>query len=224
MPASNGESSKEQIYTELRHAIIMGHVKPGERLNVDELAGRYGISITPVRDALQALCENGLLTQKPRSGFFVPEITLKELRDLLEMREILELSAVARAAERITEHELAELDAVHAGYTGDDERAAERYIQENRRLHYLIGLASGNEKLAEAIGHLHDQLLRYFVFINTGEEMAAMHDRLLAALRAHDAALARQVILQEMRDTQRITLEHAIQQEGDSWQLKKTAR
>ena len=222
---SSTESSKDQIYTQLRHAVIMGDIKPGERVNIEELADRFGTSITPVRDALQSLCEDGLLTNRPRSGFFVPEFTLKELHDLLEMREILELAAIVRAVPRITEEELAELDAVHAaGVSGDDEISAERYILENRQLHYLLGRASGNENLAESIRLLHDQLLRFFVFVNTGEEMVALHRRLLEAVRTRDVETARQALLDEMRGTQRITMEHAIQQEGNTWQLKKTAR
>jgi DNA-binding GntR family transcriptional regulator len=83
-------TSKNQIYTTLRSEIILGHRKPGERLAVDDLKTRFGTSVTPVRDALQMLNQEGLITIKPRSGYFITQITLKALRDMLELREILE--------------------------------------------------------------------------------------------------------------------------------------
>jgi len=97
-----GGTSKLKIYKELRRSIIVGRRNPGERLSVEDLAARYGTSVTPVRDALQMLSQEGLVTIKPRSGYFVTRITLKQLRDLLELRGILEVAAVERAAARIT--------------------------------------------------------------------------------------------------------------------------
>ena len=76
----------------------MGHRRPGERLNLDELVKTYNSSITPLRDALQMLSQEGLIAIKPRSGYFVRSITLRELHELFEVREILELAAVERAA------------------------------------------------------------------------------------------------------------------------------
>ena len=72
-------------------------------------------------------------------------------------------AAVELAATRITEQEIEELEQVHTGYVGDDYEACVRYISENRTFHYKIALASGNEALAEIIGHLHDRLMRFFV-------------------------------------------------------------
>ena len=217
------DTATNRIYKELRRGVIVGHFKPGERLSIEGLAKRFGTSITPVRDALQMLSQEGLITNKPRSGFFIPYVTLKELRDMLELREILEVAAVERAVSRITKEELDALDQVHAGYNGDDEASYERYITENRRLHYLIAKASRNERLADMVGHLLDQLLCFVVTVHTGQEMEKRHKRLIKALRSRDMETARQVILDEVRETQEITLEHAIQQEGANWRLKQLA-
>jgi len=83
-----------RIYREIRHSVIIGHRKPGERLDVEELAHRFDTSVTPVRDALHMLNQEGLVTIKPRSGYYVTRITLKGLRDMLDMRRILELAAI----------------------------------------------------------------------------------------------------------------------------------
>ena len=95
------DKPRDRIYSELRHAIMMGHRLPGERLSVEELAAAYGASITPIRDALHRLSETGLVTIKPRSGYYVASITLKQLRDMLELYEILELASVERAVLRV---------------------------------------------------------------------------------------------------------------------------
>lgn len=213
------DTTKRRIYRELRRLIIMGHRKPGERISIEELAQSYGISITPVRDALQMLSQEGLITIRPRSGYFVTRLTLKQLRDLLELREILEVASVERAAERITAEQIACLERVHAGYTGDDDESYERYTDENRAFHTLIAEASGNRELAELLGHVHDRLARFMVIRHAGATMHLTHARIVEALRAHDPQAARQAMLDEIVETREAILERVIREEGASWQL-----
>ena len=212
-------TSRKRIYTELRRSIIMGHRLPGERLDIEKLADYYGTSVTPIRDALQMLSEAGLVTIKPRSGYFVTRITLKQLRDLLELREIIELASVERAAVYITAEQLAALEHVHRGYTGDDDESYDRYTEENRRFHCLIAEASGNMELAETLGRLHDRLARLMVICRAGQAMEFTHARIVEALRAHDVEVARQALLSELQATRATILEHLIQEEGEAWHL-----
>lgn len=217
--ATPDRTSRNRIYTELRRSIIMGHRPPGERLDVEKLAEGFGTSVTPIRDALQMLSEAGLVTIKPRSGYFVTRITLKQLRDLLELREILELASVERAAVSITDEQLAVLDHVHRGYTGDDDESYDRYTEENRRFHCLIAEASGNMELAEVLGRLHDRLARLMVICHAGKSMEITHARIVGALRAHDVEAARPAVLSELTATRVTILEYLIQEEGEAWQL-----
>ena len=159
--SKQGNTSKTMIYEELRRSIIVGHREPGERLDLEALTNSYGTSVTPVRDALQMLSQEGLVTIKPRSGYFVTNITLKQLRDMLELREILEVASIERAVVRITEEQLEQLEHIHAGYTGDDDESYDRYMDENRRFHHLIAQASDNQELADMLGRLHDRLVRF---------------------------------------------------------------
>jgi DNA-binding GntR family transcriptional regulator len=212
-------TSKNLIYRELRRSIILGHRTPGERLDLEALTKSYGTSVTPVRDALQMLSQEGLVTIKPRSGYFVTRITLKQLRDMLELREILEVASVERAAARITDEQLEQLEHVHAGYTADDDEANDRYASENRRFHYLIAQASGNQELTEMLGRLHDRLARFIVLARGGETMELRHMRLIEALRTRDVAVARQAMLDEVHETREYIVERVIQEEGDSWRL-----
>jgi DNA-binding GntR family transcriptional regulator len=195
-------TSKTRIYRQVRRWIIMGRLKPGERLDVDSLALNFETSVTPVRDALQMLSHEGLVTVRPRSGYFVTRITFKQLRDMLDLRKVLEVAAVERAAQRITPEQISELRSVHAGYTGDDDESYDRYTDENRRFHWLIAQASGNQELAEMIGHLHDRLARFMVLRHAGKSQELTHARVIDALQAGDAETARQAMLDDI-DTSR---------------------
>ncbi len=213
------ETTKSAIYVELRRAIIMGHVHPGERFNVEAIAQRNNISVTPVRDALQMLSQDGLVTVKPRSGYFVAKTTLKQLRDLLDLRHIIEVAAAERAAERITPTEAAELRAVHAGYTGDDDISYDRYTEENRRFHYLLAKASGNAELVQLMGRLHDRLARFMVMRHGGRNQVETHNRLVDALEAHDPVRTREAILDDIERSHDSILDKVLQEEADTWHV-----
>lgn len=218
-PVSDDATLRHRIYKQLRRAIIMGRRTPGERLNVEELCKTYETGISPVRDALQMLGQEGLVTIKPRSGYFVTNVTLKELRDMLEVREILEVAVVERAAPRITEAELAALASVHAGYTGDDDESYDRYTDENRNFHRILAQASGNAELADMLGRLHDKLARFMVMRHAGGTQHETHASIVAALRARDVVAARQAMIDEVTGSRQAILDRVVQGEGASWQI-----
>jgi GntR family transcriptional regulator, rspAB operon transcriptional repressor len=219
MPLETVSPTRNQIHATLRGEIILGHRKPGERLVIDALKARFGTSVTPVRDALQMLNQEGLVTIKPRSGYFVTRVTLKELRDMLEMREILEVAAVERAAAAITDDQLSALKNVHAGYVGDDDPAYTRYTDENRRFHYLLARASGNHELALALRTLHDRLARFMVMRHAGQRLEEIHNRLIERLEAHDVGGARKAIIEEVRESRMAIMDRIMQEEAASWHV-----
>jgi GntR family transcriptional regulator, rspAB operon transcriptional repressor len=217
MPETN---IKNRIYTEIRRSIIMGHRKPGERLNIEELANHYSTSITPIRDTLQRLSQEGLITVKPRSGYFITQITVKELRDMFELRNILELAALERTLVHITDDQLARLRNIHRGYTGDDDESYDRYTEENRRFHYLLAEASGNQELAHSLGRLLDRLARFMVIRHAGKTLAETHERILDGLQNRDMAASRTALLDDIENTFEISLERIIQTEGSAWHVE----
>jgi DNA-binding GntR family transcriptional regulator len=213
------DTSKSRAYKELRRSIIMGHRKPGERLSLDELAKTYKSSITPLRDALHMLSQEGLVTIKPRSGYFICRTTLKELRELFEMREIMELAAIERAVPRITDECIVQLEHIHAGYTGDDDESYDRYTDENRHFHYLLAEATGNHELAEMLGHLHDRLARFMVLRSGGQTQIHTHAQIVEALKARDVSAARQAMLDEITESRDAILDRVIREDGASWHV-----
>jgi DNA-binding GntR family transcriptional regulator len=213
------QTTANWIYTEIRRSIVRGDARPGTRLSVDALSKQYGTSITPVREALQMLGQEGMVTSRPHSGFFVTDVSFKRLQDMLELRQLLEVAAVELAAARISEDQLAELEGVHAGYAGDDLDSNDRYTDENRRFHYLLAKGSGNEEIAETLVHLLDRLVRFLTRVRTGAEMESSHGRVIEALRDHDAARARQMLLDDLNRTRDATLDHVIRNQGQYWHL-----
>ena len=135
---------------------------------------------------------------RPRSGYFVARMTLKQLRDMLDLRKLLELAAVERAVLRATPEQIEQLRSVHAGYTGDDDKYYDRYTDENRRFHYMLGVASGNQELADVIGRLHDHLARFMVIRHAGQSQESTHTRISDAIQAHDVGAARQALLDDI--------------------------
>ena len=212
-------TAKTNIYNRLRSEIITGRKKPGERLSIEALKHAYGTSVTPVRDALQMLSQEALVTIKPRSGYYVTCVTLRDLYEMLDFREILETAAVERAVVNITEDQLKILEGIHAGYTGDDEFSYTRYTDENRQFHYIVAQSSGNQELAGQLGHLLDRMARFMVIRRAGKKLAVIHAPLIKALKEKDAKAARQAISTELRDTKIHIMERIMQEEAGSWHL-----
>ena len=213
------QTSKNIIYVELRRSIIMRHIKPGERFDVESLAKQYKTSVTPVRDALQMLSQDGLVNIKPRSGYFVSRTTLKQLRDLLDLRHIVELAAIERAIVKITPDQIAEMRAIHSGYTGDDDVSYDRYTDENRKFHYSLAKASGNYELMMLMGRLHDRLAPFMVMRHGGRTQIATHNRIIDALEQHDAEKAREALLDDIEVSHESILDKVLQEEAETWHV-----
>lgn len=213
------DAVKHDIYSKIRTDIISGRKKPGERISMDLLKQEFGTSASPVRDALQMLSQEDLVTIKPRSGYYVTRVTLKELNDMLEMREILELAAVARAAEKITPEQIRDLEHVHAGYTDDEDETYSRYTLENQRFHTLMARASGNEELARQVNRVHDRMARFMIIVRSGSYMIDIHQRLIDCLAAHDVAGARKALKKELDQAKTAIIAKIMEEESGSWQL-----
>lgn len=223
MPKKKGRASKHSIYKKIRSDIITGKKKPGERLSIDRLKEKFGTSVTPVRDALQMLNQEDLVAIKPRSGYYVALVSLKELNDMLELRKILELAAVERAAERITPEQIVRLETVHAGYTNDEDETYSRYTEENKTFHCLVAEASGNHELAKQIKHLHDRLARFTIIVRSGKYMIDIHGRLIARLKAHDVPGARKTLEKELDEGKAVIMDRIMQEEASSWHMGTAA-
>ena len=147
---------RERVYRSIKNDILSGVYHMGERLPVAELANEYGVSKTPVREALNTLQNEGLVTITPRVGYFVAHTTVKDAQDLFDLRLILERASAEVAARNITEQDLRYLENVAGAYVSGDIDSYWQYLTDNRDFHYRVALATGNRRLAESVGNLLD--------------------------------------------------------------------
>jgi DNA-binding GntR family transcriptional regulator len=149
----------------------------------------------------------------------VTRTTLKQLRDLLELRHILEIAAVERAALNVTPEQIAEFRSIHAGYTGDDDISYDRYTDENRNFHYLLAQASGNNELTQLMGRLHDRLARFMVMRHGGRHQAETHRKIIDALEAHDVDAAREALIDDIERSHDSIMDKVLREEEQTWHV-----
>jgi len=147
---------------EIENEIIAGRFPPGERLDEVSLAARYGVSRTPIREALHALAASGLLEVRPHRGTIVAEVSPERLFEMFEVMGEMEAMCARHAARRMVEAEYRELDAAHAacGVAAQNEDS-DQYYYENERFHFCIYEGSHNGFLAEQCKGLHRRLQPY---------------------------------------------------------------
>jgi DNA-binding GntR family transcriptional regulator len=152
----------DSLRDELEQDIVTGALRPGERLDEQTLATRFGVSRTPIREALAQLASAGLVELQARRGAFVASLSLREVIERFEVMAALEGACGALAARRLTDEERARLLQAHeaccreAG-SGD----ADDYYYANERFHQTLYDASRNGYLAEQTRQLHDRLKPY---------------------------------------------------------------
>ena len=183
------------IADDLEEAILDGTFETGARLDEVRLAERYGVSRTPLREALQRLAQSGLVEQVPRRGVFVRQPGPVELLQMFEVMAELEAACGRFAARRITETGLDDLNAANARCRAAvDAGDADAYYRENERFHLTIYAQSGNDFLAAETRALHRRLVPFRrIQLRLRGRMAqsmAEHEAIVAALAAGDADTA----------------------------------
>lgn len=206
-PSSNLPS---HVHAVLQEAILSGILPPGERLLVDEVAAHFGVSKIPVREALKALEVEGWVQSQPRRGTYVRPLERAHLKEIFEMRRLLEPYSAGVAAERRSEAQLRELrgllsDTAQALKAGDV--AAVSAL--NSRFHSVMAEAAGNALMSEAIARLELQLRRYFVSVDLQQrkESMAQHKAIFEAIKDKDARRAAELTLAHIDHTEAIAQE-----------------
>ena len=153
-------SLDEVVYRFLREAILLPDgLSAGERIDEQGLAGRLGVSRTPIREAIRRLEVEGLVKRAPRRGAFVVDFSSTVIDDLFSVREVLEGLAARLAATRALDAEITLLQETFRRYA-DAVRAhdIDAILQEDVRFHDLLASASRNERLLATIRMFRDQL------------------------------------------------------------------
>ncbi len=176
----------------MREAILNGTYAEGEQLRQDAIASELGVSRIPVREALRQLESEGLVTFTPHHGAVVSTFSVDEIRELFELRALLETDLIRRATPRLETEDLQQAAGILDAY---EEALAHGDVGEwgdlNWRLHSTLFAAAGRPltmRTVERLSHHADRYLRMQLALTHGESRAnAEHRAIVAACRKRDA-------------------------------------
>lgn len=199
-------SLTEKVYAQLRHEILRCKLKPGADLSEAELAARFKVSKTPVREALAALRLDGLIRTFPRRGYQVAQVTFGDINQLFDLRTIVEAGAAEMAARRITDAQLGELSRLAAiSYDPESDQTLEYFINANRAFHMAIARATENPRLEALLERLIDELERFFYLGATLRDVSTEtnkeHSEIVDVLATHDPDAARAIMVKHNNAT-----------------------
>lgn len=199
------QSLHDAVTERLREMILEGDYPPGSRLPERVLCETFGISRTPLREALKVLASEGLLEIAPNRGARVAGLTVADVDELFPVMGALEALAGELACERITETELAEIRALHY-QMALHHRRRERppYFDLNQQIHEKILDAARNSTLTAAYVNLSGRIrrARYTANISATRwaQAVAEHEEMLEALDARDGARLAEILKRHLRN------------------------
>lgn len=204
---SNSKSKKIIVYENLKKRIITHFLKPGDPLNESILSKELKTSKTPIREALQQLEKEGLVDNIPGKGAFVSRISIQDIRELFEIREILESEVIRRAATRVEPEKVEAIKKKFVSSESANMIISPGHFKSGNEVHTFIFEAFGNNRLMEIYKRLQDHIVRtrihFFNQSNLGrsEESFNEHLEILDALKAQDPVRAEEAVRNHLRNS-----------------------
>ena len=200
-----GTLMSQQVFQRLEAEILERSRPPGSRLVEDAIAAEFGVSRTPVREALRMLHRAGWLDLHPHAGAYVRRPGLEEVRDVFDLRQVLEREAGAFAARRATDADKARLrEIVERGFAAKERGDVRQLLELNDEFHEVLATAAGNEILRHFLTELAKQVRWHFAAVVAVRANASWeeHQRLIEAIEAGDEAEAAKCAAEHSRRTQ----------------------
>jgi DNA-binding GntR family transcriptional regulator len=199
------------IFEQLRKDIITCELAPGTAIYEQELAQRFGISKSPVRDALLRLQEQNLVEVRARSGYRIRPISIVDANEVYEMRQLYERACVSRAIKHASDQQI---DDLQQYLTMESYMGMRDWIALNRRFHSALAAISGNALLADVADQLNDHVDR-FTFVSLGRlrqpanfaQLNKQHAAIVAALRLRDKSTALSVLRSHIEKSRQRTMQ-----------------
>jgi DNA-binding GntR family transcriptional regulator len=197
----------EEVAELLRQRIFNRELEPGSWIDELKIAEAYGISRTPLREALKVLATEGLVTMKVRRGAYVTEVSERDLSDVYHLLSLLEADAAGVVAATATESQIGELQTLHteletAAQPGKQDR--EHFFEINERFHMRLLEIANNRWRDQMVADLRKvmKLNRHNSLLKSGriEESLNEHQALMAAISARDTPLAMQRMQEHFRN------------------------
>jgi DNA-binding GntR family transcriptional regulator len=197
------ETLASRVYQQLRREIISCRLKPGQVINESNLIQQYGVSKTPVREALKQLMQERLVRSIPGACYLVTQVTVKDIVELFEMRIILEEAISLRASRNITDQQLVELEArIGSEFRLNTDEDLIRWYDMNLEFHLYLARIARNERLADALRVTLEEVNRFLMmdkemYTQTGE-LVEHHRKIIDAMRQRDGALAARITIEDI--------------------------
>jgi DNA-binding GntR family transcriptional regulator len=214
-PERRPQTRAEWVESEIRRAILEGRLAAGERLNMTALSETLNVSPTPLREALQRLAGNGLITLSPQRGAYVSELTSTDLGDIYKLRLLLEPKAAEIAAERVTEESRERIRQAHTrlaqtyGASVSDIVAREAA---HREFHVAVVANCASPRLLEIVTELLDHSARYRVvarnLLGGRPEVVEEHAAIADAAIAGDRSLVGHLVDEHLNRTYHAAMEY----------------
>jgi len=191
VPTLQRANLREQALSAIREALITGRIVPGVVYSAAALAAELGVSNSPVREAMLALVDDGLMEVVPNRGYRPVAVSSSDLAEIAQLRMLLEVPAAGMAAEMNTLERQAELEALvdrieQTAVSGD----VSGNLAADRQFHLALVDVCGNRRLTQQVARLRDQTRLYNIhhLAQTGAIVASAeeHRPMLAAIVAHD--------------------------------------
>lgn len=209
------QSLAERAYNTIKRDILTCVLDQGTLVAQSQMVEQYDFGITPVREALKRLEAEGYVQSIPRFGFVITPITIKDVEDLYELRQVLETASVRMAIQHASNEQIAEFRRrVDFTYTFKDRESYMEFLEGNIGFHVSIALMSGNRKLAEALSRVLNEMTRIFNLgldlRDSAEEMRNEHVALASALASREVKRAEQIIEDQIRRSRQRVVEMLI--------------
>lgn len=209
-----------ELLDRLRHMIIEGELAPGTKVPERELCHRFGVSRTPLREALKVLASDGLVTLTPNRGAMISELTLADLEEAFPVMGALEALSGEMACAHITEEEIAAIRRLHKQMVVHYEaRELAAYFKLNQEIHERILDAARNPTLATLHRSLAGRVRRARYMANMSAtrwaQAVAEHAEILAALEARDAVRLGRILKAHLANKFATVKEGLVQRHGD---------
>lgn len=206
---------RDVVFNTLREAILKGELLPGERLMEIQLAKKLGVSRTPIREAIRMLEQEGLAVTVPRKGAEVAGMTLKDMEDVLEVREALDELAAQTACMKMSEEQLERLKIARQEFVESMEtHDVKKIAQADVKFHDVIYEATDNAKLVTLLSNIRQQMYRYRVEylkdVQTYPGLIKEHEEIVQAIEERN----RQKVIEAMHnhvENQAIAMKAVIQ-------------
>jgi DNA-binding GntR family transcriptional regulator len=205
-PAAPIRLLRLDVFRELRQDILLCRLPPGAELREAELAERFSVSKSPVRDALSRLVHEGLVIVMPRQGYRVASISLKDVRDMFEYRAVLEAACLRAVARNGSDEQLRALDRFKAF---DAAAYDDGFIGYNRDFHSALAALCGNARLASAVVAQMDQMDRVVTMSVSAMRRAdparlvSQHGLVIEALQRRDGRRAATLVERHIGEAQK---------------------